>query len=699
MPLTLPRLLRFRPPAAARVEARPTVSAIVPAYNEAGRIGRVLGVLRQVSEVSEIIVVDDGSADGTWEDIQEAAALDPRVRGVKHPENRGKGAALFTGARAAQSDVLLLLDADLMNLAPRHVQALMEPICRDEADMTVGLFCSWHLNTTLAHWITPWLSGQRCLRKEKFLRLSEQSASGYGVETALSLTAGRQGWRRKHVFWPGVFHPPSETHRGGWWRGVQHRAKMYIEIAKAWRAERGWQLIGRRPWLFIIALPLTLGFFASNNFYNTNQASGALRLEDLPVCSVAEARRLLVVAPHPDDETLGAGGAIEAALATQAQVKVVIVTNGDGQWLAPLALRGRMMPRPADYLADGQMRQKESLAALQALGLPEADVVFLGYPDGGMNQLWRGDWVANCPMRALLTRAQKNPYPQTLHPGEVYCGNEVLADLEQVMSDFRPDVIVLPHPNDDNADHRAVSNFSQMAADLVEQADPTYQPQLWGYLVHYGYYPQPRRVRPGIPLLPPAPLSQDDWARIDLSPEQAQAKAHALGAYTSQLRLPWMKGFLSTFARTNEVFARVESLDLAALGYSSLLEGEGKVMNWPSLPEPAEETTRRLVLGSADLVGVRVGRLGSYVWLTAETRSPLFAGLSYRITVKLPDGRTRVATWPGLAQRSGPDEFTTQLNLDDLGHPALIGFAAEVRQGVTLDWTGWHFVRLRDSVP
>ena len=698
MSLTLPRLFRYRPLVSRRLGARPSVSAVVPAYNEAGRVGRVLAVLRQVAELSEIIAVDDGSADATWADIQAAAASDPRVRGVKHAVNRGKGAALFTGARAAQSDVLLFLDADLMNLAPSHVQALMDPVCRGEADMSLGLFCSWHLNTTLAHWITPWLSGQRCLPKDKFLQLSEHNASGYGVETALSLTARRRGWRCRHVLWLGVFHPPSETHRGGW-RGVQNRAKMYAEIAKAWRAERGWQFIDRSLWLIAIALALTLGLIAVSSVYNTKRASGALQLNDLPVCPVAEARRLLVVAPHPDDETLGAGGAIEAALAAHAQVKVVIVTNGDGQWLAPLALRGRMMPRPADYVADGQMRQKESLAALQVLGVPETNVIFLGYPDGGMNQLWKDDWAANCPMRAFLTRAQKNPYPRTLHPGEIYCGSEVLEDLEQVMSDFRPDVILLPHPNDDNADHRAVSNFSQMAADLVEQADPTYQPQLWGYLVHYGSYPQPRRMRPGMTLLPPAALSQDGWARLDLSPAQAQAKATALRAYTSQLRLPWMKSFLPTFARANEIFAGVEALDVPTVAYDTFPEVEGKVMNWPTLPEPAEESTRQLVFGSADLVGVRVGRVGDYVWLTADARSPLFSGLRYRITVKLPDGRTRVVTWPGLAQRSGRNQFTAQLNLDDLGHPALISFAAEVRQGVTLDWTGWHFVRLRDSVP
>jgi Glycosyl transferase family 2 len=239
MPLTFPGFLRIRWAPPASQNDWPAISAIVPAYNEAGRLSRVLAVLRQVPKLSEIIVVDDGSTDGTWGDIQRAVETDPRVRGERHPANRGKGAALFTGVRAAQAELLVLLDADLMHLAPGHVCALVAPVCQGEADMTVGLFCSWHLNTTLAHWITPWLSGQRCLPKRKFLQLGERTAVGYGVETALSLTARRLGWRCQYVVWTGVSHPPSEFHRGGWRRGVRHRARMYAEIFQAWRAERG----------------------------------------------------------------------------------------------------------------------------------------------------------------------------------------------------------------------------------------------------------------------------------------------------------------------------------------------------------------------------------------------------------------------------------------------------------------------------
>ncbi len=72
-----------------------SVTAIVPAYNEAGRIGRVLEILRQVDILEEIIVVDDGSTDATPTEVTQSAAADARVRLLRHPSNYGKGEAVI----------------------------------------------------------------------------------------------------------------------------------------------------------------------------------------------------------------------------------------------------------------------------------------------------------------------------------------------------------------------------------------------------------------------------------------------------------------------------------------------------------------------------------------------------------------------------------------------------------------------------
>ena len=70
---------------------------------------------------------------------------------------------------------------------------------------------------------------------------------------------------------------------------------------------------------------------------------------------------ILVIAPHPDDETLAAGGIIQQAITIGIDVKVIVVTNGDGQVLAPLALHMDLLPRPKDYIADGKQRQTETV--------------------------------------------------------------------------------------------------------------------------------------------------------------------------------------------------------------------------------------------------------------------------------------------------------------------------------------------------
>jgi hypothetical protein len=152
---------------------------------------------------------------------------------------------VFAGARTVQADLLLMLDADLEGLRPEHVRGLIGPVRAGHADMTLGVFRGGRLNTDFSHWATPWLSGQRCLRAWLFRYLSEDTASGYGFETALTLAARRHGWRCQLVALRGVWHPSSEFRRG-LLHGAWVRAKMYREILRTWYCERGWELLWTR---------------------------------------------------------------------------------------------------------------------------------------------------------------------------------------------------------------------------------------------------------------------------------------------------------------------------------------------------------------------------------------------------------------------------------------------------------------------
>jgi hypothetical protein len=214
------------------------ITALIPARNEAGRIGGVLDVLRQVSSLSEIIVIDDGSSDATADEVRQTAASDARLIVMTHPVNRGKGQAIYTGWQAAHGSFLLLLDADLVMLKPAHVDDLLRPVVSGQADMTIGLFVGGRKNTDLSHRLTPWLSGQRGLRAEMLAAVPWQAAAGYGFETALTIAAQEQNWRVQHVTMRGVWHPPSEHHRG-WLRGFLNRMSMYAQIGRAWLVTRG----------------------------------------------------------------------------------------------------------------------------------------------------------------------------------------------------------------------------------------------------------------------------------------------------------------------------------------------------------------------------------------------------------------------------------------------------------------------------
>jgi dolichol-phosphate mannosyltransferase len=98
---------------------RPYLSLVVPAYNEVENVPLLVDEIRQALAPSkpewELVLVDDGSTDGTLDAMRRAAGEDPRVRVLRHRRNAGQTAALATGFRAARGAVIVTLDADLQN--------------------------------------------------------------------------------------------------------------------------------------------------------------------------------------------------------------------------------------------------------------------------------------------------------------------------------------------------------------------------------------------------------------------------------------------------------------------------------------------------------------------------------------------------------------------------------------------------------
>jgi len=113
-----------------------TLSVVIPAFNERGTLGEVIRRVRQVGLPTQIIVVDDGSTDGTA-DFLAGMEADADLLLLRHPENRGKGAALRTGFARATGRIVIIQDADL-EYDPAQYHRLIRPILEDEADVVYG---------------------------------------------------------------------------------------------------------------------------------------------------------------------------------------------------------------------------------------------------------------------------------------------------------------------------------------------------------------------------------------------------------------------------------------------------------------------------------------------------------------------------------------------------------------------------------
>ncbi len=239
------------------------LAVVIAARNESERISATVKAAATIPGVDLVVVVDDGSNDGTGAEAAQAGAVVAR-----HARNRGKAAAMETGAEAvkviesrqvsngSQSHRhLLFLDADLAETAA-NATPLTEPVLTGEADMTIAVFATKQkrggrgivlglagagIERAVGWRPTEPLNGQRCLTRAAF-EAARPLAGGWGAETGLTIDLLRRGLRVTEVQVP-------LTHRatGKDLHSQLHRAHQLADVARALAARKPWQSAPRQP--------------------------------------------------------------------------------------------------------------------------------------------------------------------------------------------------------------------------------------------------------------------------------------------------------------------------------------------------------------------------------------------------------------------------------------------------------------------
>ena len=486
--------------------------------------------------------------------------------------------------------------------------------------------------------------------------------------------------------------------------------------------------VRRLRWLraVLLTLSLPLGgiglfcFFTAYKIYASNQAEKRLDTAPAPL----PGQRLLVFAPHPDDETLGAAGLMREARLRNDDVRVVIITNGDGFRISAAQEFHELTVSPHDFVRYGYLRQTEARTALGVLGIPADHVHFLGYPDRGLMPMWISHWGAKTPVASAYTQDDHSPYTDAATPGAPYCGAALLSDIKQQMLTERPTDIYVTHPNDDHPDHAAASIFVRTALQQLKASGlPWAQAaHLHYYLVHRGDWPTPQGLHEDAALLPPGPMASLDthWMALPLTLRDTQKKYTAIKRYQSQVAAS--SRFLYSFARRNEIFGTLGS-DNQAPGLAQVPDGtihiDGDPKDWagqtPVALDPSGDSVMRAFQESADIVRLFACRDSRFVYVRMDMAQALSPQVTYTFTLRpitpnaaqppaqiltlVPGPAGHPAPLPGIpggayAWRGSMLEAALPLSAVSLSHPVpgeTLYVMGQTRfANVEIDRTGFH---------
>jgi LmbE family N-acetylglucosaminyl deacetylase len=286
--------------------------------------------------------------------------------------------------------------------------------------------------------------------------------------------------------------------------------------------------------------------------------------------SVPEGLRLIVFAPHPDDEALAAAGLIQRVWKKGGEVRVVFMTNGDGYVDALRRETGERNIAPSRFVEYGHKRHLEAVDALKAVGLEPHHGIFLGFPDGGIDDLWSHHWPSTAPYTSPHTRADRPPYPYAARHGVHYSGSHLELEIGRILRDFRPDWLVVPDLRDFHPDHYATGIFVLEAIRKMQEDAKPLQPTVLTYLVHYRNYPgsdawlqEINKAGIGNGSISRGILPPMNWLALPLTQEEIAVKERVLMEHESQV--PVLGKFFKLFLCRTEWFGQLDNVRIPLL--------------------------------------------------------------------------------------------------------------------------------------
>jgi LmbE family N-acetylglucosaminyl deacetylase len=474
------------------------------------------------------------------------------------------------------------------------------------------------------------------------------------------------------------------------------------------------KLIRRTAFVGLLLPCLYFGAASATFLYRIHSGNGARPNTPISIVRAPRAhQRIVVFAPHCDDEALGCAGVLHQAHRAGARVRVVMLTNGDGFRVAVERQYRKLRVEPQDYTRFASLRQAEAKRALARLGLEPRHISFLGYPDRGLMALWNENWSPENPYRSVYTRADKSPYEETYSPGTVYCGQNLLDDIKRILIEEQPTDVYVTHPSDDHPDHCAGSAFVTLALKQLRSGGPSWarEVRLRYYLIHRGDWPVPQGIDKDDTLVPPLEMAELDtvWSRRPLTTAQVNLKESVILTYQSQTAV--MKRFLLSFARRNELFGEIPSGTVDRVPVSGI-KIDGRFDDWlgvaPTSLEPARDSLLRDFQAGADVRAIAACRDARNLYLRVATMKEARPNAEYRVRIRSfgRDGGaggsySAVIVPPSssvpadLDTRAGPDGVEVAIPLRDLNYPRSLALNVETKvAGIQVDRTGYRFLDL-----